>query len=98
MKDNVNVGPRVRHSVMVRPFMGGALHHAEARLVEKAENAPESWDDVDHYRLVRAAHRKTEDFLAADFDDPIRARKDIADAINYLGMAYDTLEQLEVSR
>lgn len=101
MHDNVNVPISKRSLIPVRPFMVLALRHAERRLVEKQdENAPgpgrtiESWDDVSFYWLAFAAHRKLEDFLASSFDDPDRGPRDLVDALNFIGMSYDTFRQL----
>ena len=97
MIDRVNIIDSQRILAPVRPFMVSALARAEERLVEKQEeNRPEAsgmtWDDVDAANLIDAARRK---LVIADAAFPDLAKKDIADAINYLGMAYDVIEQTE---
>jgi hypothetical protein len=100
MKDNVNVA--TRHTALVRPFMSSILRHAEHRLIDKQENAPRAWDDVDATRLVGVAMRiSAEALLDVQYTTDPRyageatkaAKRRLADAINYLGMAYDTIDQ-----
>lgn len=92
MIDRVNVQQKV--AVLVRPFMQRALNHSEIRLQEKdAEKLGTDWNTSDFYRFVCIAHNKLSDFLSADFDDVEKAKLDIVDAINLLGMAYDNIEQ-----
>lgn len=96
MKDNVNIPDSQRTLVPVRPFLINVLARCEERLVEKQRNALESWDRVELARLMRAAtlaHSEAE--LARFRGDAAHTKKKLADAINYLGMAYDTIEQQE---